>query len=69
EGHYDLIIVPGLAFDNQNFRVGYGGGYYDGFLANQNEALKVGVFYGFQEVESVPTESHDLVLDSIITPN
>ncbi|MFT4755203.1 MAG: 5-formyltetrahydrofolate cyclo-ligase [Salibacteraceae bacterium] len=68
EGHYDLIIVPGLAFDNQNFRVGYGGGYYDGFLANQNESLKAGVFYGFQEVASVPKESHDLSLDVIITP-
>ncbi|MGB0392080.1 MAG: 5-formyltetrahydrofolate cyclo-ligase, partial [Salibacteraceae bacterium] len=67
-GQYDLIIVPGLAFDERKYRVGYGGGYYDGFLSEHNEALKAGVFYPFQKVDQVPTESHDLALDVILTP-
>lgn len=68
DGPYDLIIVPGLAYDSYNFRVGYGGGYYDAFLAQQEQALKVGVFYDFQKVNVIATESHDLALDQILTP-
>ncbi|MCC7332803.1 MAG: 5-formyltetrahydrofolate cyclo-ligase [Flavobacteriales bacterium] len=59
DGNYDLIVVPGLAFDKNRYRVGYGGGYYDGFLVNQPNALKIGIFYPFQEMEHVPTEPHD----------
>lgn len=65
-GVYDLIVVPGLAFDQNLYRLGYGGGYYDGFLANQPHALKVGIFYPFQEIEHVPRESHDMKMDEII---
>lgn len=65
QGNYDVIIVPGLAFDKQNYRLGYGGGYYDGFLATQPNAHKVGIFYPFQEVEKVPTELHDEQLSAI----
>ncbi len=65
-GVYDLVIVPGLAFDSKKFRVGYGGGYYDTFLNNHPEAKTVGVFYPFQEVESVPREKHDVCLDEIL---
>lgn len=66
EGHYDLIIVPGLAFDKNNYRLGYGAGYYDNFLINQPKAFKVGIFYPFQEVEEVPREEHDVRLDFLI---
>ena len=65
---YDLIIVPGLAFDDQNFRLGYGGGYYDGFLSTHEDAFTVGLFYEFQKVANVPVEEHDLALDHIILP-
>jgi len=65
-GDYDMIIVAGLAFSNDLYRVGYGGGYYDSFLAHQRTAYKVGVGYAFQMVESVPTESHDIQLDEVI---
>lgn len=65
QGNCDVIIVPGLAFDKQNYRLGYGGGYYDGFLATQLNALKIGIFYPFQEVEKVPTEPHDEQLSAI----
>ena len=67
DGKCDVIIVPGLAYDSKKFRVGYGGGYYDSFLADQVQAIKVGVFYFFQEVDNVPKEKHDLSLDRIIT--
>ena len=64
-GEYDLIIVAGLAFDKNNFRVGYGGGYYDTFLADQPNAFKVGVCFPFQMVDSVPVEKHDIQLNDI----
>ncbi len=67
-GDIDLVIVPGLAFDADNYRLGYGGGYYDNFLIKYPKAYKVGVFYPFQKVNEVPRESHDLRLDSIICP-
>lgn len=65
-GKYDLIIVPGLAFDKQNYRLGYGGGYYDAFLEQHPEAFKIGICYPFQKVTSVPKEAHDVCLDAII---
>lgn len=65
-GTFDLIIIPGLAFDNKNYRLGYGGGYYDSFLMNHPQAYKLGIFYPEQKVDSVPTEPHDLSLDKIL---
>mgnify|MGYP001953826911 CR=1 FL=1 len=65
-GDYDLIIVPGLAFDDHNFRLGYGGGYYDTFLEQHPKAFKIGIFYPFQKVAKVPTEVHDVCLDVIL---
>jgi len=67
KGEFDLIIIPGLAFDNNNYRLGYGGGYYDNFLINHPKALKVGIFYPNQKVDKVPTENHDLQLDQILS--
>lgn len=66
EGNFDLIIVPGLAFDKQGNRLGYGGGYYDQFLSTQAKAIKLGVFYPFQEVLKVPVETYDVTLDLIM---
>ena len=65
-GNYDLIIVPGLAFDRQGYRMGYGAGYYDTFLAQHPQAYKVGVCYPFQLVDEVPTEAHDAQLNEIV---
>ena len=66
EGELDFIIVPGLAFDSAMYRLGYGGGHYDNFMANHPFAHKIGAFYPFQEVEKVPSEDHDLPLDEIL---
>ncbi len=65
-GGFDFIIVPGLAYDKNKYRVGYGGGYYDNFLANHPNAFKMGIFYPIQEVENVPREPHDYCLDDIL---
>lgn len=65
-GHYDLMVVAGLAFDHNGFRVGYGGGYYDTFLADHPEALTVGVCFPHQIVDSVPVEPHDIQLRRVI---
>lgn len=65
---FDLIIVPMLAFDKDNNRLGWGGGFYDKFLAKQPQALKVGVCYQNALIQSgIPVEPHDISLDKIIT--
>jgi 5-formyltetrahydrofolate cyclo-ligase len=65
---FDLILVPTLAFDTDNYRLGWGGGFYDKFLAAQPQALKIGVGYrnGFCK-EGLPCEPHDIPLDKIMT--
>lgn len=64
---FDVIIVPMLGFDEQLHRVGYGGGYYDKFLADQPKARKIGVCYEACKVGQVPAEPHDIRLDMIVT--
>lgn len=65
-GPYDLIILPGLAFDREMYRVGYGAGYYDLFLSQHPEAYKIGIAYPFQIVDKVPREAHDEQLDEVL---
>jgi len=62
----ELILVPGLAFDHQGGRLGYGGGFYDRVLG-QTKALKVGIAFSFQLVESLPMEAFDERVDLILT--
>jgi len=64
----DLILVPGVAFDCHGFRIGYGKGYYDGLLKNTN-ATKIALAYEFQVHDTLPSESHDVCVDKIITEN
>lgn len=66
DGPLDLVIVPGLAFDQEQFRLGYGGGYYDNFLIQHPEAWKLGIFYPEQKVASVPREPHDVRLNDLL---
>jgi 5-formyltetrahydrofolate cyclo-ligase len=66
----DLIIVPGACFTRDGYRIGYGGGYYDSFLAKHSAgALKVGFCYDRFIVDSIPVEEHDVPVDIIITEN
>jgi 5-formyltetrahydrofolate cyclo-ligase len=65
---FDLILVPTLAFDENNYRLGWGGGWYDRFLAGQPQALKIGLAYQAGLVkDGLPHEPHDIRLDKIIT--
>lgn len=66
-GGFDLIVVPGMAFDRSGNRLGRGKGYYDRFLAKYPEVKTIGICFDFQYVESIPTELHDRVMDEIIT--
>ena len=65
---FDLVIVPGIAFDRWGHRIGSGGGYYDRFL-EQTEAIRTGLAYAFQVVDEVSVEPHDLKMDMIVTEN
>lgn len=59
-------LVPGLAFTEGGGRLGYGGGWYDRLLARAaKSAPKIGVAYGFQLVDELPTEPHDIRLTSV----
>ena len=71
-GEIYAICVPGLAFDREGARLGYGKGYYDRFLhspALVKLPVLIGVGYDFQLADSLPQGSHDLKLDYIVTPS
>lgn len=64
----NLVIVPGVGFDIRLNRMGYGGGFYDKFLANLKPGiLKIGLAYDFQVLSELPIESFDVKMDMIIT--
>lgn len=63
----DLAIVPGLAFDRDGYRVGYGGGYYDRFLSKYPDIVKLGIAFDLQLIDKVPKEDFDIAVDIIIT--
>lgn len=64
----DLVLVPGLAFAKNGHRVGYGGGYYDRFLAKLDESVpKIAIGFDLQVVDEVPTNKFDIAVDSLIT--
>jgi 5-formyltetrahydrofolate cyclo-ligase len=62
-----LLLVPLLAYDDDGYRLGYGGGYYDRTLAASAGARAVGVAYSGQRMERLPHDSHDHPLDAILT--
>ena len=64
----DLVIVPGVVFDKNLNRIGFGKGYYDKILNQlKPSAKKVAVAHEFQVLEEIPTEDHDVKMDMIIT--
>jgi len=63
----DVVLVPGLIFREDGFRIGYGGGYYDRFLRDAKSAVKIGLCYEIQIDEDIPIEMHDIPVDYIIT--
>lgn len=68
-GAVDVVIVPGVAFDESGMRLGYGGGYYDRLLPTlPPHALHVGYAYDEQVVDELPAEEHDVHMDLVVTP-
>ncbi len=68
----DILLVPLIAFDKYNYRLGYGGGYYDRYIekiSNLKKILSVGIAFSFQRVNKLPTNNHDKKLDFILTEN
>ncbi len=61
-----LVLMPGLAFDSQGHRIGYGGGFYDKFLQQEPEHPTVALCYDFQMLPRLNTEEHDIPVDSVI---
>lgn len=62
----DLLIVPGVAFDRQKNRLGYGGGFYDRYL-NKHAIYTIGIGFEVQLIDKVPTDAWDEPLDCILT--
>jgi 5-formyltetrahydrofolate cyclo-ligase len=69
-GDLDVIVVPGLVFDEAGRRLGYGGGYYDelgGLVRREGRALLIGLGYDFQLVDRCPAGEGDVALDGVVT--
>jgi len=64
----DLILIPGIAFDRNGGRIGYGAGFYDRFLTNINSAVpKLALAYQFKVLDEVPITEFDVRIDGIIS--
>lgn len=62
-----LVIVPGLIFDRRGYRIGYGGGYYDRFLAREPSHPTIALCYDFQLVARLETDPHDIPVDTVFS--
>ena len=67
----DIMLVPLLAYDNQNNRLGYGGGFYDRYLGRylktHNNILTIGIAFSFQKHHKLPVSNNDIKLNYILT--
>lgn len=61
-----LVLMPGLAFDPAGHRIGYGGGFYDKFLAREPEHPTVALCYEFQMLPQLETEKFDIPVDCVL---
>ncbi len=61
-----LVLMPGLAFDKEGHRIGYGGGFYDKFLAQEPEHPTLALCYAFQVLPRLETEAFDIPVDTVL---
>lgn len=61
-----LVLMPGLAFDPQGHRIGYGGGFYDKFLAAEPNHPTLALCYEFQMLPKLDVEDHDIPVDMVL---
>lgn len=62
-----LVIMPGVAFDRQCNRIGYGGGFYDRYFADWKEKRSIALAYDIQIIEKVPADVYDVRPERIVT--
>jgi 5-formyltetrahydrofolate cyclo-ligase len=62
-----LVVVPALAIDARGFRIGYGKGFYDRFLAAHSEVMSIGVAYDFQLISESPVTTGDVPVSTVVT--
>ncbi len=63
----ETILLPGSVFDKRGGRFGYGGGYYDRFLAQNPTATRIGLAFDLQIIDLAPLSAHDQILDLVVT--
>ena len=64
----DLVVTPGLAFDERGYRLGYGGAYYDRFLPRtRSDAARIGLCFDEQVVDAVPRAEGDVPVEAVVT--
>ena len=63
---FDIILVPGIAFDRDGNRMGFGKGFYDRFLM-EGSGIKIGICYDFQLIDKIPISEYDVPVDIVIT--
>ena len=61
-----LVLMPGMAFDREGHRIGYGGGFYDKFLAREKQHPTVALCYDFQVFDHLETEEYDIPVDLVL---
>lgn len=64
----ELLVVPGLLYDARGYRIGFGGGYYDRFLANFPNRT-VSILHSEQLIDEIPNEPYDVPVQQLITEN
>lgn len=65
QDEHALVVMPGLAFDREGGRMGYGGGYYDRFLEKEPQHPTAALCFDFQLVDKVPSDEHDVPVDRV----
>ena len=65
----DLIFVPGIVFDTNGYRIGYGKGYYDRWLKGTDVSKRVGIAFEVQLIEKIPNGKYDLPVGRLLTEN
>lgn len=69
KGNIDIVIVPGVVFDKNGNRIGFGKGYYDRFFEKYKKVVKIAPLYEFQLFDSIPSEKHDILMDILLLKN
>lgn len=62
-----VVVMPGIAFDRNGTRAGYGGGYYDTYLEGHAECIKAALAYSVQIAPEIPAAPADIKVDMIVT--